>query len=312
MQTFDHAEVEARLDWPALIETLRQGFAAARAEAPARQVLTIEQPDGQQVSLLIMPAWQAGRAMGVKVVTFFPWNAAVGKATINAGYLMFDGGDGRLVATMDGDALTERRTAAASALAADYLARRDVRHLLICGTGQLATAAAQAHAAVRDYQTISVWGRNADKAVAVARKLTEAGLPTIPCTDLEAGCRAADVVSCMTASTEPFIRGEWLQPGSHLDLIGAFKSDMRESDDHALLQARVFVDGREGALLAGDLAQPIAAGLFDPSQIVGDLTQLTQGAVQGRETETERTLFKSVGHSQEDLFAAMQVAGIAP
>lgn len=310
MQVFDHDTIDARLNWPSLIETLRQGLANAQAEAPPRQVLTIRQPDGSEGHLLIMPAWQAGRAIGIKVVTFFPENAAQGQATINAGYLMFDGADGRFVAAMDGDALTARRTAAASALAADYLARRDARVLLICGTGQLAAAAAQAHAAIRDYSQILIWGRSPDKAAAVAQSLARAGLPAQPCPDLETGCRRADVISAVTASTRPFIHGEWLSPGSHLDLIGAFKADMRESDNQAITQARVFVDGRASAVLAGDLAQVIAAGLLDPAQIAGDLIELAQGRVRGRESDAERTVFKSAGMSQEDLLAAMQVAGL--
>lgn len=310
MQLYDHHQVETRLDWPALIRTLRQGLERAEIQAPARQVLTMDQPDGTQASLLIMPAWQAGRAIGVKVVTFFPGNAAAGKATINAGYMMLDGTDGRFVAAMDGDALTVRRTAAASALAADYLARRDARTLLVCGTGQLAAAVAQAHATVRDYDRITIWGRDPAKAARVVAGLTAQGLPATTCPDLETCCRSADVVSSVTASTTAFIRGEWLGPGSHLDLIGAFRADMRECDDQALTQARVFVDGRTGAVLAGDLAQPIAAGIFDPASIAGDLTELVQSRVTGRDSADERTLFKSAGLSQEDLLAAMQVAGI--
>lgn len=311
MQLHDHSAVEARLDWPQLIEALRAGFAAGdRINAPERQVLAIEQPDGSTASLLIMPAWAAGRAIGVKVVTFLPANAAAGKPTINAGYLMFDGADGRLLSAMDGDALTARRTAAASALAADYLARRDARHLLVCGTGQLAVAVAEAHATVRRYDRVEIWGRSPAKAREVVAQLRGRGLPAEADENLEAACRAADVISSVTASTQPFIRGEWLAEGSHLDLIGAFRADMRESDDLALTQARVFVDGRAGAVLAGDLAQPIASGVFDPARIAGDLTELAQGAVTGRQEAAQRTLFKSVGLSQEDLLAAMLVAGM--
>ncbi|MDS9469007.1 ornithine cyclodeaminase family protein [Paracoccus sp. MBLB3053] len=310
MQLYDHHAVEDRLDWSLLIENLRQGFARATVEAPPRQVLSITQPDGTEASLLIMPAWEGGKAIGVKVVTFFPGNAAQGKATINAGFLMFDGADGRFVSAMDGDALTARRTAAASALAADYLARKDARRLLVLGTGQLAAAVAQAHAKMRNYSEVAIWGRSIEKAETVVEDLCRLGLPAIVCTDLEAGCRAADVVSSVTASTSPFIRGEWLSPGSHLDLIGAFKADMRECDDLALTQADVFVDGRAGAVLAGDLAQPIAGGLFDASRILGDLTELVQGRVEGRRDAASRTLFKSVGMSQEDLIAAIQVSGL--
>jgi len=307
MQVFDHAAVEAALDWPGLIAALRDGFASGAAVAPARQSLAIELPGGETATLLVMPAWEGGRAIGVKVVTFFPGNAAKGQATINAGYLLFDGADGHCVAAIEGDALTARRTAAASALAADYLARREARVLTVVGTGQLAMAVAEAHSAVRRYERILIWGRSPEKAARVAGALAAQGLPAEAAADLEAACRAADVVSSVTASTQPMIRGAWLRPGSHLDLIGAFKADMRESDTLAVTQARVFVDGRPGALLAGDLAQPVAEGAFDPAAIVADLADLARGA-RGRRDETERTLFKSVGLSQEDLLAAMQVA----
>lgn len=307
MQVFDHHEIETRLEWPGLIEALRRDFAEAAIVAPARQVFEMDLPDGEKASLLIMPAWEGGKAIGVKVVTFFPGNAAKGKATINAGMLMFDGDDGRFSAALDGDGITARRTAAASALAADYLARPDVETLLVVGTGQLALSVAQAHATVRDYSRVLIWGRSEDKAKNVAETLAASGLPAEPCRDLETGCRAADVVTSVTASTVPMIRGEWLKPGSHLDLIGAFKADMRESDTTAISGARVFVDGRDGALLAGDLAQPIAEGAFRAEDIVADLTELTQARHPGRESEAERTVFKSVGLSQEDLTAAYEV-----
>jgi ornithine cyclodeaminase len=307
MQVFGHEEIEARLDWPGLIAALRQDFAAAATTAPARQVLDIELPGGEIASLLIMPAWEGGKAIGVKVVTFFPGNAAKGKATINAGMLMFDGADGHFTAALDGDAITARRTAAASALAADYLARKDARTLLVVGTGQLALSVAEAHACVRGYDHVLIWGRSAQKAQNVADTLSARGLPAAPCTDLETGCRAADVITSVTASTMPMIKGAWLKPGSHLDLIGAFKSDMRESDSAAITDAQVFVDGRAGAILAGDLAQPIAEGTFHPDRIAADLTELAQGTHPGRQSETERTVFKSVGLSQEDLTAAYEV-----
>lgn len=308
MQVFDHAAVAARLDWPGLIEALRTAFADGRIEAPARQSLTIDLPGGEQATLLVMPAWEGGKAVGVKVVTFYPGNAARGMATINAGMLVFDGADGRFVAALDGDAVTARRTAAASALAADYLARKDAAVLAVLGTGQLALSVAEAHASRRAYQRIAVWGRNADKAEALAAALRAKGLPA-RAEDLETACRMADVVSSVTASTRPFIRGEWLRPGSHLDLIGAFKADMRESDTRAVTQARVFVDGRAGAMLSGDLAVPMAEGVFDPAAICADLAELAQGAP-GRQSAEERTLFKSVGLSSEDLVAAQVVTGL--
>jgi alanine dehydrogenase len=303
-QLIGHVALEAALDWPGLIGQLRDWYRSNAVQAPDRQVLTIEQPDGSEASLLIMPAWVPGDSIGVKVVTFFPDNAAKGRPTINAGYLLFDGETGQMQAALDGDTLTARRTAAASALAADFLARKDARNLVIVGTGQLSLAVAAAHCAVRSYTSVSIWGRSSDKASAVAEALRTQGLPAQAVDDLEVACRAADVISTVTASTRPIIYGEWLKPGSHLDLIGAFKGDMRESDDQAIMQAEVFVDLRAGASLAGDLAQPLKVGRISPDHIRADLAELCQGAHPGRSNKNARTVFKSAGMALQDLAAA--------
>ena len=299
-----HEALEAALDWPELIGQLRDWYRGNAVQAPDRQVLTIEQPDGSEASLLIMPAWVPGESIGVKVVTFFPDNAAKGRPTINAGYLLFDGDTGQMQAALDGDVLTARRTAAASALAADFLARKDARNLLIVGTGQLSLAVAAAHCAVRSYTSVSIWGRSSEKAAAVAAALGTQGLPAQTVSDLEAACRAADVISTVTASTRPIIHGDWLKPGSHLDLIGAFKGDMRESDDQAITQAEVFVDLRAGASLAGDLSQLLEGGQITPDHIRADLAELCQGAHPGRSDESACTAFKSAGMALQDLAAA--------
>jgi ornithine cyclodeaminase len=304
MEFVDHETLVARLGPAVLVEALRDTFAAGRIEAPPRQALTIPTESGP-ASLLIMPAWDAGRGIGVKVVTFFPGNAALGKPTINASFLLFDGTDGSVRAVLDGEALTAARTAAASALAADFLARRDARVLLVVGTGKLAVPVAQAHAAVRQYASVLIWGRRPSRADDVAAELVAAGLPARACSDLEAGCRAADVVSTVTASTSPLVRGGWLRPGTHLDLIGAFRADMRESDTEAVTGASIFVDERDGALLAGDLAVPLAAGDIAESDVQADLAELVRGEHPGRRDDAERTVFTSVGLAAEDLAAAL-------
>ncbi|WP_424986955.1 ornithine cyclodeaminase family protein [Microbulbifer sp. S227A] len=299
-----HAAIEQALDWPALIAQLRDWYVSGGVEAPDRQVLNIRQPDGSDASLLIMPAWVPGQSIGVKVVTFLPANAGKGRPTINAGYLLFDGETGQMKAALDGDTLTARRTAAASALAASHLARADARRLLVVGTGQLAVSVAEAHSAVRTYDSVEVWGRSRDKAAAIAADLAARGLPATLAEDLETACRAADVISTVTASTRPIIRGDWLKPGSHLDLIGAFKGDMRESDDTAIAQADLFVDLRAGATLAGDLSQPLEAGVIAPDHVLADLTELCRGDHPGRTDATARTVFKSAGMALQDLAAA--------
>lgn len=298
------AQIEAALDWDRLVKELRRWYVDASVQAPERQVLRMPQPDGSDGSLLIMPAWIPGGAIGVKVVTFLPENAQAGRPTINAGYLLFDGETGQMKAAMQADALTERRTAAASAVAASYLARPEARRLLIVGTGQLSRAMAHAHSTVRAYESIWVWGRNADSAEHVARDLRAGGFHADAVADLQAACETADVITTVTASTKPLIRGEWLRPGTHLDLVGAFREDMRESDDTAIAQARVFVDTREGALRAGDLSQPAEVGLFDPMHIAADLSELCRNEHPGRESAWEHTVFKSAGQALADLAAA--------
>ncbi|MGP6085464.1 ornithine cyclodeaminase family protein [Antarctobacter jejuensis] len=311
-ELLDAKRIEAALDWDRLIAELRHWYVEGAVQAPERQVLKMLQPDGSEASLLIMPAWVPGSAIGVKVVTFLPENAQAGRPTINAGYLLFDGETGQMKAAMEADALTERRTAAASALAAGYLARKDARRLVIAGTGQLSRAMARAHATVRNYDSIWIWGRNADSAEHVARDLRADGLPVSAVTDLQAACETADVISTVTASTKPLIRGDWLRPGTHLDLVGAFREDMRESDDAAISQARVFVDTREGAMRAGDLSQPSEVGLFDPTHIEADLTELCRAEHPGRENADDRTVFKSVGQALTDLAAAQLATAPMP
>ncbi|MCP5028284.1 MAG: ornithine cyclodeaminase family protein, partial [Actinomycetia bacterium] len=183
-------------------------------------------------------------------------------ATVNAAVLVFDGVTGQLAAVLDGDELTARRTAACSALAGRYLARADSSRLLIVGTGQLAPNMVRAHASVRDLTKIEVWGRRQDQAVAVVDQLEREGYPAQVTTDLEESMKQAHIISCVTGATEPIVNGEWLAPGAHLDLVGGFQPNMRESDDAAISRATVFVDTIAGAVVAGDLAQPLADGVI--------------------------------------------------
>ncbi len=304
MDCLSHEEIDAKLGWPELIDQLQRWIAAQNVVSPERHVHSMKQPDGSEASLLIMPAWVPGQSLGVKVVTFFPQNSTRGQATINACYMLFDGATGRMRSLMDGDAITSWRTAAASALAARYLARDDASRLLVVGTGQLSVAMARAHASVRNYDVISVWGRTQSKAAAVAGLLSESGLKTNVAEDLELACKTADVISTITPSDRPIVKGKWLRPGTHLDLVGAFRETMRESDDQAISQARLFVDTRAGALKSGDLHQPINSGVIDSSHIQADLLDLCNKRHPGRVDGSAFTVFKSVGMSLEDLAAA--------
>jgi ornithine cyclodeaminase len=263
-----------------------------------------------------MPAWtdfdaagtSDGGYIGVKVVTVSPDNNAIGKPAVMGVYLLLDGKTGEPKALIDGQRLTLWRTASASALAADYLARKDASKLLVIGAGALAPFLARAHAAVRPISEIRVWNRTPANAEKVAAQLSGPGLSAMAVGDLDAALGWADIVSCATITTNPLVRGALLKPGTHVDLVGAFTPAMRESDDDTIRRARVYVDTLAGATKeAGDIVQPIASGLLKPEAIVADLHGLARGEKKGRESADEITLFKSVGAALEDLAAATAV-----
>ena len=304
MRILSAADVEAALDWDSLIERLRQAFRRG-AEVPVRHHHEIANPGGPEGTLLLMPAWQSGRHIGVKVVTIFPDNGEQGLPSVMGAYLLLDGRTGSPIALIDGPTLTLKRTAAASALASGYLSRPDCERLLMVGTGALAPYLVSAHAAVRPICNVLIWGRTPDKAVKLAKRLDRTDFRVAATEDLEAAARGADIISCATLSRDPLVRGDWLRPGQHLDLVGAFRPDMRESDDQAIRRARVFVDTRDGATKeAGDIVQPIESGVLDPVDVAGDLFDLTRGERAGRRYYDQITLFKSVGTALEDLAAA--------
>jgi ornithine cyclodeaminase/alanine dehydrogenase-like protein (mu-crystallin family) len=307
MRIIAAAEVEAALDYPSLVERLRQAFRRDIA-TPLRHHHDIAQPGGETATLLLMPAWQAGRHIGVKMVTVFPGNAERSLPAVMGIYVLLDGKTGSPLALIDGPTLTVRRTAAASALASSYLSRPDAERLLMIGTGALAPQLIMAHAAVRPICNVLIWGRNPEKAEKLAKRLNRRDFRVDWTDDLEAAVRGAQVISCATLSKEPLVRGEWLQPGQHLDLVGAFRPDMRESDDAAMRRARVFVDTREGAPAeGGDIVQAVESGALALDDIAGDLLELTRGERSGRRFYDQITLFKSVGTAIEDLAAAQLV-----
>ncbi len=305
MQIFDNETVVKYLEWSDLIAALRQMFAAG-CVAPERHHHSMEIPGRQQATMLLMPAWLPGKYIGLKLANVYPDNGERGLPTINGSYLLSDGGSGVPLASMDGGELTARRTVAASALAADYLSRKEANKLLIVGSGRLAAYLGFAYGAVRPLEEIRVWARNPAKAHMIVEQYAAAGLRCFLSDNLEEAVSWADIVSCVTLSSVPLVLGEWLRPGVHLDLIGSFKPTMRETDDEAVVRSRVFVDTREGALAeAGDLLQPMDNKKFSPADIVAELSELASGAHPGRIAADEITLFKSVGASLEDLAAAI-------
>jgi alanine dehydrogenase len=304
MLRFYSAEaVHAALAFAPLADALARAFAQG-AEVPLRHGHAL----GGDDRLLLMPAWSAD-ALGTKLVTVMPDNAARGARTVHALYVLCDRATGEPRAVLDGEALTLRRTAAASALAARYLARSDAHTLLLVGTGSLAPYMAQAHCALRPaLRRVLVWGRHPARAQATADALGALGLPAEPASALAAAAAQADIVCCATTAREPIVRGAWLKAGVHLDLVGAFTPAMREVDDAAVQAARLYVDTYRGALAeAGDLVQPLQAGLIARERVLAELAELVRGEAPGRQAADDITLFKSVGTALEDLAAAQLV-----
>jgi ornithine cyclodeaminase len=306
MRYISAADLDAKLEFAPLVEALRELFRQGVDQARSIH-LNQPLPDGRQNDWLLLPAWQFGRHMGIKLVSVFPGNDRTGLASIQGLYVLFDGRNGLPLAAIDGAAITLWKTAANSALAATYLARAESRTLLMVGAGALAPYLVRAHCAVRPISRILIWNRTPANAERTAASLADRGLAAETAGDLAAAVRQADVVSCATMATQPVIKGAWLRPGVHLDLVGGYRPDMREADDDAVRRARIFIDAWFTAgEHCGDICQPLAAGVI-VKDTVTDTFQLARGERQGRRTDDEITLFKSGGGGHEDLGTAQHI-----
>ncbi len=307
MHVFDAEATARRLPLEPLVPALRAQFAAG-AEVPARHVHELAGPGGTTLTSLLMPAWGAGR-LGryyvVKVINIAPGNAAHGLPGLHASVLLHDADTGVPLALLDGNELTARRTAAASALAAAFLAREGPLNLLVVGAGRVAALLPAAYRCVRPLARVQVWARAPAQAARLAARWRDEGFEAAPAGDLARAVAEADVVSCATLATSPLVQGTWLRPGSHLDLIGSFTPAMREADDACFAGARLFVDTDEALGKSGDLLGPMARGVFGAADVQGTLAALARGEAVGRRVAGERTVFKSVGTALEDLAAAV-------
>jgi ornithine cyclodeaminase/alanine dehydrogenase-like protein (mu-crystallin family) len=303
MLQIDAAQLAACLERGALVDALEGAFRAP-AVVPDREHYEVAGSQAAGGTLLLMPAWRVGGALGIKIATVFPDNARLGLPAVGATYLLLDAATGMPRALIDGVELTLRRTGAASALASRHLSGAHASRLLMVGTGKLAPHLIESHAAVRPIREVRVWGRSPERARAVAASLSHAAFTVQATGDLEAAVRWADIVSCATLSRRPLVRGAWLEPGQHLDLVGAFNKDMCEADDEAIGKAEIFVDTRAGALAeAGEITGAMARGVIDATAIRAELFELSSGRF-ARSSPNAITVFKSVGTALEDLAAA--------
>jgi ornithine cyclodeaminase/alanine dehydrogenase-like protein (mu-crystallin family) len=313
---FDVEATIARLPFGALVDALEEGFATG-CELPERHHHTIERPGEADATLLLMPAWTHAddrqQYLGVKIVTVYPGNVARSLPGLVSTYILYDAVTGQQLAIIDGNTITGRRTVATSALAARMLARPDSSRLLVLGAGRIGSLIPDAYRAVLPIEQVAVWSPDADEATALVNRLRSDGIAATVVENLENAVREADIVSAATLATEPLIKGRWIKPGAHIDLIGAFTPSMRESDDETVRKAAIYVDTMEALHEPGDLVQPLRDGVISKDAILGSLAELTRRTVNARTSESQITLFKAVGSGLADLIAARMVyAGSCP
>lgn len=309
MHVYDAAAVHAALPWPFLIEALRK---AHEGPLPVSDVIVQSDPAGGEGQFVTLPGWARGGPIVVKMVGVFPNNATlvVPQPAVQGLVALFDGSTGQPRIVADGAAMTARKTAGDSALGVSLLARNDAEDLLIVGAGALAPHFATALCTARpSLKRVTVWNRTPARAQAVAAQLKSEGMPVEVSSDLDASVAAADIISCVTMSDRALVKGALLQPGAHLDLVGAYLPTLREADDEALSRGTIFVDSRNNMESGGDLSQAVASGAIGWDAVRADLFDLVQGRNPGRTSEDEITIFKNNGGAHLDLFTAAALAG---
>jgi ornithine cyclodeaminase len=287
-------EGEAVLGWLSVARAIEEGH-----RLPPPQLEDVILRRGSD-TLLNRSAWIDGLGIAVKAATVFPGNAAQGKPTIGGAVSLMADADGALEAVLDFHLVTKWKTAADSLLGALRLARRDSRDILIVGAGTVARSLLDAYAAGFPGARFTVWSRRREGAESLAS--LRPGVAVAP--DLEAAVRRADIVASATMATEPLIRGDWLRPGTHLDLIGAYRPDMREADDAAVARARLFCDSRRTAGETGEFLRPQASGAIEADAVLADFYELD---AMRRGAEDEVTLFKNAGGAHLDLMVSRHI-----
>jgi ornithine cyclodeaminase len=288
------ADLAGRLDWLRLTAALAEGH---RGPRPALGDLFLGR--GGADVLLTRAAAIGGLGAAVKAVTVAGANAARGLATVQGAMILFDDASGVVEAVIASDLVTRWKTAGDSLLGARLLARPDSRRLLVVGAGAVAEVLIEAYRAGFPGIEVAIWNRTPARAWALAAATDAAAVE-----DLPAAVAAADIVATATLARTPLLRGDWLRPGQHLDLIDAYTAEMREADDDCLRRARVFVDCRETTLAhIGELKDPLARGVITPADVLGDLRDLVAGRV-GRRDADEITLYKNGGGAHLDLMTA--------
>lgn len=298
--------IEENTNFTELISEIKAHFSSDEVIVPMRHHHDFPNPAiNADSTLLLMPAWNPSKTAGVKIVTVSPENGQFELPCIQGTYIYFDAIKGAIKAILEAKSLTVKRTAATSALASSYLSREDSNSLLMIGTGALSINLIKAHAVVRRIKEVFIWGRNFDKASAICESLKNENFTSTPIKSIEEKISEVDIISCATLSKTPLVLGRYLKKGQHIDLVGAYKKDMREADDETISKAAVYLDTFQGGLKeSGDIVMPLQNGTLREEDIKADLFQLCSDQKKGRNNDKEITVFKSVGHALEDLAAA--------
>ncbi|MCP4983708.1 MAG: hypothetical protein GY935_24785 [Gammaproteobacteria bacterium] len=308
MQMLDADNILSCMPFTMLVDEL-----AAMHREPIGLVdeMLMESTDEQEniSHFFIRTGWQPEKALGAKVISIFPRNNQQREwPSIQAVYILFEGTNGTPIACLDGTALTWIKTATDSALGSKLLSRTNIESLLMIGAGQMAPHLVSAHCQIRpSLKRVHIWNRTLDKAQNLCTQLsaTFGDIDFVPTTEIEPRARQADLICSAIGVQQPVIRGEWLKPGTHVDLIGAYRPDMREADDECLRRGSLFVDARETTInYIGELMIPLASGVICENDVLADLSDLCQQRHPGRQSDDEITLFKNGGGGHLDLMCA--------
>ena len=305
MKIISPEEVHAALSYPALVDTLQDAF-SKEFTMPPRTVFMLDDKEDNTNAFAILPSWNDS-IIGVKAFTYFPDNQGPEYKSLYSKILLFDRAHGEPLALVDGTSVTFWRTAAISGLASRLLSRENSESLLVLGTGNLSTYIIRAQASVRPLKRVMVWGRtpaNAQKVVdQMSAELSDIEFSVVD--NLEDACGQADIIVSATAAHEPLVMGDWVRPGTHTDFIGNHHATKRECDTALVVKSKVFADSYDNCFKeAGEVLVPISEGVMTKEDVVGQLTEMCAGTVPLRESDSEITLFKSIGMALCDLVGA--------
>lgn len=306
MRVIEREEVREKLTYELCIPLVRRAMIAL-SRGETRQLLRAIIHFGDGRAFGSMPGALGERAMfGAKLVSVFPENFAKGIQSHQGVVALFDGETGAPVCIIHAGEVTAIRTGAASAVATDALARPDAHRLAILGYGEQAMTHARAIVQVRPISSLTIWGRDPERAATAAEALhAELGLPVTAALDVEAAVAKADIICTVSAAKEPILKGAWVAPGTHVNVVGSSYAGPAEIDHELVVRARFIADYREGVLAQGaEFLKAKEAGLVSDDHVVGEIGQVLDGRLEGRQSQQQITIYKSLGHIVQDLAAA--------